>query len=147
MKQNFWSLDLMALGSKDALEVPEDDFFPSITVCPFADKLTMPSVMLVDPSYTFTHAIENLSVKPIVYNAFYNVTKWVLLYLYIHSMLIRQLKVCHLATAWQIRLLGRWTLGSLMYRTFTSTWPSTTSKTVAHSPSHQRHQKRGGNQR
>ena len=70
-------LDLTALGSKDALEpfLPDHNFFPAITVCPFADKPTQGSVMLVDPSYTFTQAIEDLSVKPVVYSSFYNVTK------------------------------------------------------------------------
>ena len=65
----------MSIGSKDSLEAPKDDFFPAITICPFADKLTQGSVMLVDPSYTFTQAIEDLSIKPVVYNSFYNVTK------------------------------------------------------------------------
>ena len=68
-------LDLIPIGSKDALELPKHDFFPSVTICPFADKLTMGSVMLVNPNYTFTQAIEELSVKPVVYNSFYNVTK------------------------------------------------------------------------
>ena len=71
----------MTTGRKEALEIKDDLLFPAITVCPFADKQTMGSVMLVDPmsesdkGYNFTHAIENLSVKPVVHNAFYKVMK------------------------------------------------------------------------
>ena len=70
----------MTIGRKEALEI-KDAQFPAITVCPFADKQTMGSIVLVDPmsdsdnGYNFTHAIESLSVKPIVRNAFFKVMK------------------------------------------------------------------------
>lgn len=71
----------MTIGRKEALEI-KDAQFPAITVCPFADKQSMNPIVLVDPmsesdmGHNFTHAIESLSVKPVVHNAFYKVMKW-----------------------------------------------------------------------
>ena len=65
----------MTIGSKEAFKTENDPFFPSITVCPYADKQTMGPLMLVDPmsksdnGYNFTYAIKNISVKPVVHQA------------------------------------------------------------------------------
>ena len=63
------------VGSKEALKLSEHtDYFPAITICPFAQPPIARSSM-VSPAYTFTEGINNRSIKPKVHQSFYNVTK------------------------------------------------------------------------
>ena len=63
------------VGSKQSLVLSEHtDYFPAVTICPFAPPPLARSSM-VSPEYTFTEGIQDRSINPKVYQSFYNVTK------------------------------------------------------------------------
>ena len=61
------------IGTKDALLYEQVDFFPAITICPYADP-EFEVVISFKQSSTFKEAAE-MAIKPVVYEKFYKLFK------------------------------------------------------------------------
>ena len=61
------------IGRKDALKYEQIEFFPAVTVCPFADSEIMGALAL-DPNTTFEQAID-MALSPVVHEKSYTIFK------------------------------------------------------------------------
>ena len=61
------------IARKEALEYEQIEFFPAVTVCPFADS-EIEDAMALDTNATFNQAID-MAISPVIYEKYYTIFK------------------------------------------------------------------------